>query len=165
MGSPHPQSQGLGGQREPSSRFEPAPSVPWTCHLDVKLTPLPQSFCLRPIPPSWVPFSFFSSHSILPTCLSPSLLHVPAPVTIYVCLSCCSLSPEARTRGWRPGTLLGKNTHAPHAHAPPATLHQQVGAGGGFAPRCRVHAQGCRLHPCFSAGPQALWRVPAAQRL
>lgn len=64
---------------------------------------------------------------ILPTCLSPSLLHVPASGTIYVCLSCCSLSPEARTRGWRPGTLLGRNTRAPHAHAHPATLHQQVG--------------------------------------
>ena len=113
-----------------------------------------------PIPPSWVPFSFFSSHSILPTCLSPSLLHVPASVTIYVCLS-----PEARTRGWRPGTLLGKNTHALHAHAPPATLQQQVGVGGGLAPRCCIHAQGCRLHPCFCAGPQALWHVPAAQRL
>lgn len=50
MGSPHPQSQGLGGQREPSSRCEPAPLVPWTCHLDVKLTPLPQSFCPPPHP-------------------------------------------------------------------------------------------------------------------
>lgn len=146
----------------------PSPGLKMCCP-DVKLklrlelwTPPPS--VILPPPPSLVHW-LFSPPFLLPQCSfhlsassTPSLLHAPASLTVSVCLSCCSLSPEARTRGRRPGTLLGKNMCVPHIHAPPCNS-AQTGVGGWWPrptpwmPRACPRLQPAPLHPCWAPNP------------
>ena len=151
----------------------PSPGLKMCC-ADVKLclelwTPLPQSFCHHPHPLiHWLfsPFLLPQRSFHLSASPTPSLLHVPASVTVSVCpAAICPLRPGQEAGGL--AHCLGRTCVYRTFMHPRATLHKQVRAGGGLAPRpgCPVHAQGCRLHPCIHTGPQTHCRVPAAQRL
>ena len=159
--------EGLGGQRRLSSRCDPAPSIPWTqdvlrgCQAVPGALDPPPSVILPPPPSphSLALFSFSSPTAFFPpVCLPHSVSPACACIGDCFCLSCCNLSPEARTRGRRPGTLLGKNMCVPHIHAPPCNS-AQTGAGGRWPrptpwmPRPCPGLPPAPLHPHWAPNP------------
>lgn len=141
MGSPHPQSQGLGGQRGPSSHCEPA-------------------FGPLDVPPGCQADALLSHSAQVPVCI-PSAC---AGIWDYLCLSC-----PAAVCPLRPGQEVGGLVHClggTHVHRCSCTL-QLAPAGGAGEFLCSLISAMPRAAACTPASVLALpsrWRVPAAQR-